>query len=361
MILLKDNIIYKSLRKKVFLLFLGAALLGSFLWSRNVNNFTVNSGFTVKYDASDIKTFNDDTAIHNNTHLMTDSHAVNVKPIKTCVENSNEFTNSYNSSTNGINGIDEILMIAPNDMNSKRYEYIQMNEKATGLKFKYLYNTDAKSPLVRTYQDKHGFKLKRGKMALRLSHFSSWKYIVDNKLKNAIILEDDVEMDRNFKSLVEDLMPFIQLEHPDILLLGHCNTQLKSGKLPIIPVEKKLNCLHTYLVTYKGASKLLKHLYKEGNSKISKEMARLATDESIGYLNSKGYITVWALRDVITRQLSRAYLGDFKSSASGKRELPYQPLKNPTIISNEDAKKVCEISKKFYIESKMFCTLVVVL
>jgi hypothetical protein len=137
----------------------------------------------------------------------------------------------------GINGIDEIIVISPLDLNNKRYEYIKQNEKATGLKFNYITNVNASAPFVETYKHQHGFNLSSARMALTLSHFKTWEYIVENKLRNTIILEDDVEMERDFKRLTENLIPIIEREKPDILLLGHCTTKLKTANLTIVPID----------------------------------------------------------------------------------------------------------------------------
>jgi hypothetical protein len=237
--------------------------------------------------------------------------------------------------------VDKIITLAPPMKTDLRNDFIKKNEMATGLEFQYLPQEKPTSDLVNQYVAENGLNNSRINVALKLSHFRAWKQVVDKKLSSAIVLEDRVELEKDFKNLTEiTVIPFIQQEHPDIILIDHCDSPLKAGKgLDAVPVANKMNCLHSYLVTYKGASKLLSQLYYNEDENLSNEVAQLGIADSVGYLNTNGNIVVWALRKVLSRQISYEYFELARPDFSDSTNSFYQELDSPAVISNADAKK----------------------
>ena len=133
--------------------------------------------------------------------------------------------------------------------------------------------------------------------------------MVNNKLHAAIILEDDVELEAQFKSKTESLYNKdpINYDWPDVLLLGHCHTSFRNldheNHHPIRTV-RAFACTHSYVVTYSGAQKLLKYL---DHNPFHFEKA---VDNALEILQQKGLITIKALVKPISRQLPRALIND---------------------------------------------------
>ena len=118
-------------------------------------------------------------------------------------------------------------------------------------------------------------------IGIMLSHISCWKYIVDNNLDKAIILEDDAIIENNFIEKSQELVDSIRQEDKDkweLILLGcflcsYNGNDLLSKIIMKInnptksAVDKKYNDLlyvpsswggtHAYMLSNKGARKLL--------------------------------------------------------------------------------------------------------
>jgi len=87
-----------------------------------------------------------------------------------------------------------------------------------------------------------------GELGCFMGHFNSWKYIVENKLDNCLILEDGIEF------LHSDYNKLTIQKNIDILFV---NEEMKmAGPKNFIGYG-----LQGYVVTYKGADFLLKNCY----------------------------------------------------------------------------------------------------
>ena len=102
--------------------------------------------------------------------------------------------------------------------------------------------------------------LTKGAIGCALSHRDAYKYIIDNNLTNALILEDDVTIDPNiFKIKLAKLMEMTPKDY-DVLFIGYHNSTIQY-------IDKKINDsiskplmvygLFGYIVSNKGAKKLL--------------------------------------------------------------------------------------------------------
>ncbi|CAG8696430.1 21240_t:CDS:1 [Dentiscutata erythropus] len=131
--------------------------------------------------------------------------------------------------------------------------------------------------------------LEAGPKACYLSYYSVIESNVKNGYKNAIILEDDVDMELN----ITDIMSEVHRNLPnnwDILYLGSCHekgNKLIKTNLTIHKLHKSRypKCTHAYAASTKGAKKLLKKL-KIGNTtdKIDREIpALIAAGKIVSY------------------------------------------------------------------------------
>ena len=98
-----------------------------------------------------------------------------------------------------------------------------------------------------------------GEIGCALSHYSIWKYIVDNNIDKVLILEDDVEFTENFI----DIYNKIQDVNIDLLYIGRnpLNIELNLGdenEINNLMVKAKTSYnAHSYIITYECAKKLI--------------------------------------------------------------------------------------------------------
>jgi len=97
-----------------------------------------------------------------------------------------------------------------------------------------------------------------GAIGCAISHKKTYEYIVNNRLKSALILEDDITIDEDFNNKLNGLLRNIPKDF-DILFLGYHSTSDKYLKRVNTFYSKptKLYGLFGYIVTFEGAKKLL--------------------------------------------------------------------------------------------------------
>ncbi|CAG8569720.1 16111_t:CDS:1 [Cetraspora pellucida] len=103
-----------------------------------------------------------------------------------------------------------------------------------------------------------------GVKACYLSHYTIFNLIIENNYENALIFEDDVDMELN----ITDIMTEVHRNLPhnwDMLYLGHCNewgsNYLKTNlTVHALHTTGHPQCTHSYAVSAKGARKLVEKL-----------------------------------------------------------------------------------------------------
>jgi GR25 family glycosyltransferase involved in LPS biosynthesis len=138
-------------------------------------------------------------------------------------------------------------------------------------------NSIKKSPDISNFMKKYGTK---GMIGCFLAHKKVWEIIVNNKIKYAIILEDDIEFTEQFNPTIKEIQKDIKTLDFDILLLSsligcknpkNYNFSDKVSKFFFKTREYKyinekyhipefFGGLQSYIITYKSAKKLLKEL-----------------------------------------------------------------------------------------------------
>ena len=90
-----------------------------------------------------------------------------------------------------------------------------------------------------------------------LSNMKCWSNIIDNNDPEAMIIEDDVKFEPDFLQLFSEKYQDLPSSY-DICFVGHCGL-FKSGQeiSDNIYIPKSIACMHCYLVSNKGAKKLL--------------------------------------------------------------------------------------------------------
>ncbi|PVZ96777.1 hypothetical protein BB558_000827 [Smittium angustum] len=126
-----------------------------------------------------------------------------------------------------------------------------------------------------------------GTLGCFVSHRSLWKRIVDNNISTALILEDDADFHIDIKKLnAQAMMDIKKYGNPDfdMLFLGSC-VEIMSKAIPIHPGSAVRHsfrpyCLHGYVVTIKGAKKLLEQISVFDNP-IDVNIGRAISDKKL--------------------------------------------------------------------------------
>jgi GR25 family glycosyltransferase involved in LPS biosynthesis len=108
-------------------------------------------------------------------------------------------------------------------------------------------------------------------IAVYKSHTNLWKYIIDNQLKYAIILEDDVIIQETFLVKLEEILEKTLDDFPenwDILFFGILRMMAQKTKYKnfhrMLNKKGYNNGLHCYLMNFTSTKKLLKLITEVG-------------------------------------------------------------------------------------------------
>ena len=104
--------------------------------------------------------------------------------------------------------------------------------------------------------------LNPGQRGCFLSHLNLYEKIKKEKIPNTLILEDDASID-NFYYL-KNLDTFL-IDDYDIIFLGHCAEEEGDFIKETFTIRKSISprCTHAYLISEKGANKLLNYFYSQ--------------------------------------------------------------------------------------------------
>ena len=131
-------------------------------------------------------------------------------------------------------------------------------EKNMKIKFKFFDAVDGMNMdrnILKKYNNKIDYsKLNPGQIGCFISHLLIWESI-KNKNTSTIILEDDSEILNDSYEINEEIL---KDDNFDIIFLGHCAES--KGKYLGNDIYESMypRCTHGYIVTKKGANKLIK-------------------------------------------------------------------------------------------------------
>ena len=131
-----------------------------------------------------------------------------------------------------------------------------------------------------------------GAVGCYLSHASIWKKIVDEKMDAAIIFEDDIQFNANFKENFENVMQNLP-DDGDVFFL---DVTLNFKPLKYSDMFDKILGqfwgLHAYIMTNKGAQKLLPFIYP----------IEIQIDSLIGFSASLNRIKLYTAKGLCTQK-----------------------------------------------------------
>ncbi|CAG8762017.1 13068_t:CDS:2 [Cetraspora pellucida] len=160
---------------------------------------------------------------------------------------------------------------------------------------------------------------------------SIYQSIVDHNYKSALILEDDIDIELNIKSIMTDIHPILPANW-EILYLGHCSNWEGSSGEPLsdqnhgqsiykLFKSNRPYCTHAYAVSYRGALKLLKK-FTELITPIDLELTKMITTNEISSYT------------IIPSVITRCLISDESTDLyPGKNILDVFSLKNSTLFS----------------------------
>lgn len=99
-----------------------------------------------------------------------------------------------------------------------------------------------------------------GEIGCYMSHRHAWKRICDNNIEFAIVLEDDVNIEKNFVSIfehVEALKSFDLIKLADNRNIAPANIRALSSTAEIVSYSRIPNCATGYAISLSGAMKML--------------------------------------------------------------------------------------------------------
>jgi len=106
-------------------------------------------------------------------------------------------------------------------------------------------------------------------IAVFKSHSNLWKYVWDNQIKYAFILEDDAIIPRTFLKDLENILDEGNPDEWDVLYFGILRMMAKKTKISnsfykVLDTKGYNNGLHAYLIKQKTAGKFLKLISEIG-------------------------------------------------------------------------------------------------
>lgn len=148
-----------------------------------------------------------------------------------------------------------------------------------------------------------------GKVGCTLGHRAMWQDMVDKGYSTAIFLEDDVDININFESIIADALENIP-EDWDAIYPGHCGSFWVATNNNTVPQDgqawhqlSRASCTHSYILKRETAQSLLamEH-FKEP------ELMQTPLDVHLAHLISGGVLPkVYGFSPVIVIQRPRAF------------------------------------------------------
>lgn len=111
---------------------------------------------------------------------------------------------------------------------------------------------------------------KRGEFGCFASHYLFWKYVIDHKLENALVFEDDCTVHANFSERCTELLARVPLDYDVFSVFVHSNQAerfTQAHKInPFIALGYQDWSTLCYVVSYKGALRLCQLVEEYGMS-----------------------------------------------------------------------------------------------
>lgn len=148
------------------------------------------------------------------------------------------------------------------DIKPERYEYVENQIKCMGLSnYKRWaatdgFTTDPKAMELGGLTEK--LANRKGLAGCATSHINLWKHILENNMDWVLILEDDAHFHPDFLKMFSHYWNKIPAD-AEIIFPGYCGPSFLENTVKNV-VSAPVMCLHGYIISAKGAKKLLDKL-----------------------------------------------------------------------------------------------------
>ncbi|CAG8716039.1 28593_t:CDS:2, partial [Dentiscutata erythropus] len=205
---------------------------------------------------------------------------------------------------------------------TNRRRRTEVLERHLGLQFDY-YKAVNKYDNIAISRVKGGLDL--GVKSCYLSHYLIYQLIIDNEYENALILEDDIDMELNITNILTDIYPHLPNDW-DVLYVGHCGeSKIEMTVANVFGFELRKTgnplCTHGYAVSSSGARKLVK--------KLNIDNPTVGIDFELLKLIHSGNITSYSINPPIIIQFKTSE--DLSDITPGKFAMRL-PLFNSTLL-----------------------------
>lgn len=169
----------------------------------------------------------------------------------------------------------------------QRYEFMKSVLQTYNLTARFVTEFDReKIPDLLSCAEKTSGKLTKAEIAVKTAHIAVYYLMTKYKIYNALILEDDAFVVPNEKAnLVKSMINMLDqifLNYDAFFPGGCCNLECKSEEKPVCRSPGS-RCTHAYVVTNKGAKKILFNM--------KDELDHMPIDHMINYQN---LVTYWS-------------------------------------------------------------------
>jgi len=135
-----------------------------------------------------------------------------------------------------------------------------------------------------------------GAIGCAMSHLSIWKKIVDENMDMALIFEDDVSFKSGFKEKLQTVLKNIPQDADAVMLDVFVNFQPLQYDDTYTQILGQFWGLHGYIMTQKGAKKLLEYAFP----------MEIQLDSYMGFSASLNRVKLYVVKDSLCSQKSHA-------------------------------------------------------
>ena len=149
----------------------------------------------------------------------------------------------FNKSTS--NGIDIIDRMNDLPITYSIYDEVKITDE--------IYKTFVDNKLI----DLHRYKLRKDQVSMWRTHFNLWNKMVEDNVDKLLIMDERCNFVDEFKYLYEEVLDQSSNLDYDILYIGYSGVDPRLNKPIHLLDHGNPRCLHSYIVSLKGAKKLI--------------------------------------------------------------------------------------------------------
>lgn len=166
------------------------------------------------------------------------------------------------SKTIPISGIDKVYVLSVKTF-SERIQHITKELRKHQIPFEFIFEYDANELTKEDLSLFSPSNMKTSHKSLVLKNIATWRKIVDENIKRALILEDDAILSENFRDDLEKIIDATeQLNDGYLIFLGGADTKLPLNFLdhPLPLVPRRMTTADGFIIDHRIAKERLRWL-----------------------------------------------------------------------------------------------------